>query len=425
MGAVARCDRLSLVAHSLLLLSALGIGTSLARAQASPQPGSQSATATGADTTRRFVSGRVLHPAGSSVAAAPGVWVTLHRVGPDSSGPLDSTRTRSDGGYTFRYRLSGSAQAIYFLSVSYRGVAYFSAPLRDRRVTGEDAEITVFDTTSNPIPLHVQGRHVVVSSPNASGLREIVEVYEISNDTTVTRVSPDDAHPTWSTTIPVAAEGFQIAQADISPSSVRADSGRVTSVAPFAPGLKQLSFSYQLPESAFPLAIPLADSMPVLEVLLEEPGAKVSGARLSQVAAVSLEGRTFNRFLAQNAPKNGVFTVTAPAPGTPPLNERFQVALVAVIALLMLGALAVTFSRRRAAAGAFAAAAPMTGTTWVPPAPAEGAEAARLAREIAELDAEHERNGNGGADATEAYRARRAELKRALAAELDARRGRA
>jgi hypothetical protein len=359
------------------------------------------------------------------MAATPGVWVTLHRVGPDSSGPLDSTRTRSDGGYTFRYRLSGSQQAIYFLSVSYRGVAYFSAPLRERRVTGEDAEITVFDTTSAPIPLHVQGRHVVVSSPNASGLREIVEVYEISNDTTVTRISPDDAHPTWSTIIPAAAEDFQVAQADISPRSIRADSGLVSSVAPFAPGLKQLSFAYQLPESAFPLSIPLADSVPVLEVLLEEPGAKVSGARLAQVAAVSLEGRTFNRFLAQNAPRNAVFTITAPAPGTPPLNERFQVVLVAVIALLMVGALAVSLSRRRAAAGAAGPAAPLAGTVSAPPVPAEGAEAARLAREIAELDAAHERNGRGGAEADAAYRARRAELKRALAAELDADRGRA
>jgi hypothetical protein len=423
MGAVAPCDRLSLVLLSLALFCAVATGARRASGQAPSSPAGARAAAVSADTTSRFVSGRVVRPAGNGVTAAPGVWVTLHRVGPDSSGPLDSVRTRADGGYSFRYRSSGSAQAIYFLAVSYRGVAYFSAPLRERRVTGEDAEITVFDTTSAPIPLHVQGRHIVVSSPNTDGRREIVEVYEISNDTTVTRISPDDAHPTWSAIIPAGAEGFQVAQADISPSSIRADSGRVASVAPFAPGLKQISFTYQLPESAFPLDIPLADSVPVLEVLLEEPGAKVSGARLAQVAAVSLEGRTFNRFLAQDAPKNGVFTVTAPAPGTPPLSERFQVALVAVIALLMLGALAVAFSRRRVATGLAGSVASAGGAEWSPPVPAEGVEAARLAREIAELDAAHERNGRGGAEADEAYRARRAELKRALAAELDARRG--
>ncbi|HET7623080.1 MAG TPA: hypothetical protein VFK39_14340 [Gemmatimonadaceae bacterium] len=405
---------------SIALLCAAVIPARRAQAQAAAGSAGASPGAGSADTTRRFVSGRVVHPSGSGVAATPDVWVTLHRVGPDSSGPIDSARTRSDGGYAFRYRLSGSPQAIYFLSVSFRGVAYFSAPLREQRVTGEDGEITVFDTTSAPIPLHVQGRHLVVSSPNADGMREIVEVYEISNDTNVTRVSPDDAHPTWSAIIPSAAEDFQLAQADISPSSIRADSGRVSSVAPFAPGLKQISFAYFLPESAFPLEIPLTDSVPVLEVLLEEPGARATGARLSQVAAVSLEGRNFNRFLAQDAPRNAVLTITAPAPGTPPLSERFQVVLVAVIALVMFGALAVTFSRRRAAAGTpggsvAVAAAP-------PPVPAEGEEAARIAREIAELDAAHERNGKGGAEADEAYRARRAELKQALAAALDAHR---
>lgn len=381
-----------------------------------------STSAQAADTAQRFVSGRVMLPSGREAVPVPGVWVTLHRVGPDSSGPLDSTRTRGNGGYAFRYRTRGSPQAIYFLSVSYGGVAYFSAPLRDPRVTGDDAQITVFDTTSAPVPLHIQGRHVVVSSPNAAGLREIVEVYEISNDSTLTRISPDDAHPTWSAILPAAAENFQVAQADISPASVSVDSGRVKSVAPFAPGLKQISFSYELPESAFPLDIPLADSVPVLEVLLEDPGAKVSGARLSQVAAATIEGRTFNRFLAQNAPKNAVFTVTAPPPGTPPLSERFQVVLVAVFSLVMLTALGVYFSRRRAAGGVATAAQRGVVPLRTPQVSAEGDEAARIAREIARLDEAHERNGEGGAEADESYRVRRAELKRALAAELDARR---
>ncbi len=419
--AVAARGRLSLVLLSLVLLFAAVIEVRGIAAQVPAGPDAATGNAAAADTTLRFVAGRVVRPSGNAVAPTPDVWVTLHRVGPDSSGPLDSTRTRADGAYSFRYRQNGSPQAIYFLSVSFRGVAYFSAPLREPRVTGEDAEITVFDTTSAPIPLRVQGRHFVVSSPNADGMREVVEVYEISNDTTVTRVSPDDAHPTWSAIIPAAAEDFQLAQADISPSSIRADSGRVSSVAPFAPGLKQISFAYFLPESAFPLEIPLTDSVPVVEVLLEEPGARASGARLAQVAAVSLEGRNFNRFLAQDAPRNAVLTITAPAPGPPPVRERFPVVLVAVIARAMFGAMALTFSRRRAAAGASGAG--IAAAAALPPVPAEGEEAARIAREIAELDAAHESNGKGGAEVDEAYRARRAELKRALAAELDAHRG--
>ncbi|HEY9480213.1 MAG TPA: hypothetical protein VIP79_08990 [Gemmatimonadaceae bacterium] len=423
-GAVATRGRLSLVLLALALLWGAVLGAQAPAGQPGGAPGDSNVT-TAPDTVRRIVSGRVVHPGDRGVVATPGIWVTLHRVGPDESGPLDSMRTRSDGGYSFRYRLSGSSQAVYFVSVSYGGVAYFSAPLRDPRVTGDDAEVTVFDTTSAPIPLHVRGRHVVVSLPDADGTRQIVEVYEISNDTTVTRISPDDAHPTWSTMIPAGAEDFQLAQADISPSSISADSGRVVSVAPFAPGLKQLSFAYRLPESAFPLDIPVTDSVPVLEVLLEEPGAKASGARLSQVAAASIEGRTFNRFLAQDVPENAVFTIVAPPPGTPPLNERYQIVLVAVISMLMLGALMLTFTRRRALARSGGGAYPGGSVAAATAVPAEGHEAARLAREIAELDAAHERNGTSGGEAEEAYRTRRAELKRSLAVELDARRGRA
>lgn len=430
--AVASRGRLSLVLLTIALLCSATL-----RAQGGPATPQAAAgdpdSSVAADTVRRLVSGRVVRPGDRAVLPTPGVWVTLHRVGADSSGPLDSMRTRPDGGYTFHYRHSGSSQAVYFVSVSYHGIAYFSEPLRDARVTGDEAEITVFDTTSDPISLHVRGRHIVVSSPGVDGLREIVEVYEISNDTSLTRISPDDAHPTWSALIPQGAEDFQLAQADISPSSIHADSGKVTSVAPFAPGLKQISFAYRLRESAFPLDIPLADSVPVLEVLLEEPGAKVSGARLTQVAPAAIEGRTFNRFLAQGAPKNAVFTIVTPPPATPPLNRRYQVVLVAVISILMLGALALALSRRRGVArsyggygggfGASAGGAPPLAANQ--PLPTEGAEAARLARAIAELDAQHERNGNGSDDGDAAYRARRDELKKALAAELDARRGRA
>src|ERR687886_1973844 len=100
-------------------------------------------------------------------------------------------------------------------------MAYFSAPLRAPRVPGTDAELTVYDTTSGPLPLHVRGRHIVVSSPRASGAREVVEVYELANDSSLTLVSPDDARPTWSTVIPAAARDFEVGQGDVSRSAVR------------------------------------------------------------------------------------------------------------------------------------------------------------------------------------------------------------
>lgn len=58
-----------------------------------------------------------------------GVRVVLHRVGPDQAGPLDSALTGPRGEYHFRYHTSGSPDAVYFVSASYDGIAYFSTPL--------------------------------------------------------------------------------------------------------------------------------------------------------------------------------------------------------------------------------------------------------------------------------------------------------
>lgn len=343
----------------------------------------------------------------------PGIWVTLHRVGPDKAAPLDSMRSGRNGSYTFHYRATGSSEAVYFVSASYEGIAYFSLPLRDARVTGDDAEIAVYDTTSGPVPLHVRGRHLVISSPRLDGTREVVEVYELANDSSVTLVSPDDSRPTWTAILPAGAEEFEVGQGDISPRSVHAEGGRVSTVAPFAPGLKQLSFAYRLPAKAFPLSIPLEHDVDVLEVLVEEPSARVSGAGLAEVQPVSIEGRSFHRFLGHDEKRNAVIAITMPAVGGPSIDKRYIVGLAVAIAIIMASAFALVLVRRRRRAPV-AAPAPA-----VPPHTED--ESARIARAIAALDADFERRANPSEDERAEYRARREALKQRLARELDAR----
>src|SRR5581483_3539536 len=98
----------------------------------------------------------------------------------------------------------------YFVSTSYGGVAYFTSPLRAPHVTGDDATLMVFDTTSAPIPIRVAGRHLIVGMPGANGRRPIGEVYDLENDTTVTLVAKDSLTPAWSTHIPADAQAFQL-----------------------------------------------------------------------------------------------------------------------------------------------------------------------------------------------------------------------
>ena len=355
----------------------------------------------------RRVDGVVMHGEPKGPRPIPGVRVVLHRVGSDRAGPLDSAITDARGRYRFHFSASGSPDAIYFVSASYDGIAYFSVPLREPVTSGDDAQITVFDTTSGPVPIHVIGHHVIVGSPDGRGDREAVEVFELQNDSSVTRVSVGRITPVWATTLPHGAANAKInPTGDISPNAVSFTDGRVRLFAPISPGARQLSYAYQLPRDALPLSIALDEPTGVLEVLTEEPRATVTGATLTEVAPTSTGGRTFRRFLAQNVPARAVVRIDVPfAIGES--RVRWFVAVAVVCGLAMLGSIAVALRRRRVVAVAA-------------PPPPQRRETEDLLHAIAMLDAEFERNADATADERARYDAERARLKARLSAALAA-----
>ncbi|HEU4564580.1 MAG TPA: hypothetical protein VFS05_08025 [Gemmatimonadaceae bacterium] len=393
--AAARRGRLSVV----LLLALLGAASPVA-AQGADAAQEQPPVDT---TVVRRVSGRIVKPGERGEVGVPGVWVVLHRVGSDRAAPLDSMRSGAGGRYDFRYRASGRADAIYFISAEYGGVAYFSSPLRAATVTGDDATITVFDTTTGPIALSVRGRHFVLGAPAPDGARTAIEVFELSNDSSRTLISPDDSRPTWTTALPEGARDVRAEQGEIAPDALQVADGRVRVIAPFAPGLKQVGLRYTLPASSFPLSIPLADAVQVLEVLVEDSTTTVEGARLAPTSPVSVEGRTFRRWTATDVPRNAVFRIVTrgqPAAGRRPLY--IAGALLALGAAMLIG-IARAFRRREAAA------IPVLDRAAVAP------DAERLARAIAELDDRFERLTSPTERERAEYEAHRGELKRRLA----------
>lgn len=403
--AAALCGRICVVLGALLVAPA-------ARAQQLVREPTVDSTAKPGQA--RLVSGRIVRPGEKAMIPVVGVWVTLHRVGSDAQGPVDSLRSGPGGRYTFHYRITGSADAVYFVAASYDGIAYFSTALTKPSVTGPDAEITVFDTTSGPVPLHIRGRHIVVSAPGSDGTRQVVEIYELSNDSTVTRIAPDDAHPTWTATLPPDAANFAVGQSDVSPRAISFDSGQVRVTAPFAPGLKQLSFGFTLPAKDFPLTLPILRPTTVLEVLAEEPRTTVTGALRAQ-SPVAIGGRNFVRWLGQDLPAGAVITIAPPTGPAGSFIERHTLSVVAALALAMLAALVFALARRKATAPALAPARAKRS--------AEAPDPDALARQIAELDAAFSARANPGTAERNAYESRRKKLKSALARALDARRG--
>jgi hypothetical protein len=347
------------------------------------------------------VEGRVVRPAITGELPTSGVTVTIHRVGPDSAGPIDSVLTDASGRYRFAYRRWGDPTALYFTAAIYRGIAYFSAPLRGVDIRGDDAEIVVFDTTTAPVRFTVQGHHLVIGAPRPTGLRDVVEVYEVSNDTVVTAIGRDSLAPVWSAPLPPGAEGFAAGQGDVAASALERRGNQVVLLAPFAPGVKQLSFSYALPPSAFPLELTLDRVNGLLEVLLEEPGAQVRAPSLRSQGNATTEGRTFKRFLAQNVPAGERVRIDVPSTAAA-ARSTVVIALAIGLSLAMLAALWVAYRR---------------GARVRPTAPPpESVET--LASAIAALDARRE--ANDPSLTPTAYDAERATLKARLAAALAA-----
>ncbi len=294
------------------------------------------------------VQGQVVRPGREEMLPVPGVWVTLHRVGSDAQAPLDSVKSDARGSYSFAFTRSGDQEAIYFVSATYGGVAYFTPPFVHSTVMGEEAEIAVFDTTSAPVPISVRGHHVIISAVDANAVRSITEVFEIANDTSVTQIlGPGSTASVWSTTFPREATAFQVSQGDVPASAVRFENRRALVLAPIAPGLKQIAFTYSIPASAFPLTFPLARATQVLEILIEEEKGSVTGAGLKEVAPVALEQRSFRRFLASDVPANESSVIDLPRATTGRnLDPRYLAGLTIAIGAAMTFALARALRRK-------------------------------------------------------------------------------
>jgi len=332
------------------------------------------------------VSGRVMRGSADSPQPVSGQMVVLHRISADSSGPVDSVRTSDNGAYRFRYRLD-SPRSMYIISARYSGVAYFTTPLREAAVTSPDADVSVYDTTSAAFPLSVRARHVVIAPPEAGGVRRVVDVYEVANDSNRTLVA-GAVSPTWSVRLPEGAREPGSGGGDLPPEAFRFTDGRAELLVPFPPGSRQLVLTYAIPATR--ASIPVADASTRLEVLLEGTDAKVTGAGLVAEEPVSMEGRSFQRYIASPVPAGTSFMVARS--GWSESAKRGVLLAVAALAV----ALGIVIGRR----------APAPAAVPVELRPATDV----LAREIVALDRVYSPADRREGPAGEHYRARREAL---------------
>lgn len=360
-------------------------------------PGVSQAQLQGED--RRAAGAVVMPHASDSTQMQPvaGVWATLHRVGRDTSGVVDSARTSTTGGYGIPYRLrAADTAAVYFVTAEYGGVTYFSAAMPAGEPSTAPDTIVVFDTISGPAELKILGRHFVVGARDSNNRHLVIEVFELENPERRTMVAPGEDDYTWLTRIPPNARDVMAGQGDVSRDAMKVEEGIVKVVAPIAPGMKQVAFSYTLGRGDFPLTIPLTEPVELLEILSEPQQAVVQGPRLTEVERASVEGRVVRRWLADSVPAGSVVTVELP-PISLDRRALYVAGILLAIGVVMLLSLTRSFRQR----------APNISTpgmrSFEPP---EG-----IAREIVNLDTRFQKK-KAPTDAEVAYyEDQRAELK--------------
>lgn len=371
----------------------------------------------GADTIApeiRSVDGHVVLGTRARAIPVGGAWVVAHRIGPDSTGPLDSVRTNATGAFHIEYRAFGSDGAQYIVTTSHDGIAYFLGPLSTAHVAGDDANLLVYDTTSR-LPIRLAARHLLVFAPGSSGERAVGEIFELSNDSTLTLIGANTA-PSWTTHLPASATAFQLnPSSTIAAGAVTDSNGLISVFAALSPGMRQLAFTYRLAPNAFPLVVPMTQAADFVEILVQEPAATVTGAGLAEVAPVSdSDGRVFRRFVAQKVAANTVFQVGMPSVLSRP-SIRLIIGVVLTCAVILCVAAVVGLSGRRVRRGDGAARRPIAGGARAPPSPAPGET---LIRELAILDAGFERVAEPTAAERDAYGRARADLKARLTEQM-------
>lgn len=347
----------------------------------------------------RSVEGRLLLGGSGDPRPLAGHYVVLHRIAADSAGPIDSMRTPADGRYRFRYRLA-STNAMYIVSSRYASVAYFTVPLRQANVTGPDGDLVVYDTTSRAFPLTVRGRHFVVSPPDATGMRRVVDVFEVANDSTRTIVVGSGSNATWQVRIPDGVQDPRSSGGDLPPDAFQFI-GNVASVdVPFPPGPRQVVLTYSVPRGA-DVSVPIESPTQTLEVLVEGGGVAVGGASLAAEPSVTMEGRTFQRYVASVVPGGTAFMLRFGGGGVGGFGGNAGRITLLLLAAAALGA-GIVFGRRNLSEASPAA----------PVVIVNDAEA--IARAIAALDATYEAPSRQDEASQAAYRERRNAMKAQL-----------
>lgn len=276
-----------------------------------------------------FATGQVVRLVGGNPIPIPGIAVVLHRVGGRSQGPLDTVRAGRGGRFEFRF--SADTGAAYLLSARHNGVEYFTAPLATNPARPDTGIMVIVADTSSNAPVVLRQRTLLISEPDETGTRAVIDWFVLTNPGDLTRVAPDTLHPSWGSPLPSEAQNVELADSRLSqfaPEALTIRRDSVWIVAPISPGDKELMLQYRIPGRLRKFNIPAAGATDSVFVLLEGKNSSVPTRGFTSVDSQSIEGRVFQRW-AGTVPSGGDIQVSLPAP---PFTSPRLLALLAGLA---------------------------------------------------------------------------------------------
>lgn len=309
---------------------------------------------------------------------------------------MDSGRTDARGRYRLRSPGRDSA-AVYIVSLTYAGIAYFTRPLHPPRGAAEGTAeaLAVYDTSSNSPAVQAAQRHIIVRRPEQDGSRHVLELLVLRNAGARTRISPDTTSPVWQGTLPRGAIQLEVGESDVSSEAVYRRGDSIAVAAPVPPGDKQVVVSYILPRPSRRFDLTLDQPVTRFNLLVEDSGATVEGGALERVGSELIEETSFVRF-AKNDVGPGTHVVVRFSGSTSGAGSWWWL-IVGLAGAAMAAGMAWAWRRTLPSAA-----------TGVP------ADPEVVAAQIAALDAAFEGRTNATAPERSAYQRHRAELKAQL-----------
>ncbi len=270
-------------------------------------------------------------------SAFAGARVTLHRVGTDGSGPLDSLLARADG--TFHFTLPSVPNpevedVIYFASVVHDGVNYFGPAIHLAVQLDTLYEIRVYDTETAPAdgaPLQVQARYTLLEP--ATGFWTATDLLQVINAGEHTLV-PAAGGATWTYPLPEGASDLEVGGDQMTPDVVTLVNGRIRVTSSIPPGVREYVVRYRVPDPFVTFELPGFTGE--MELLVKEPAPPMVVGGLVAAPPVEMEpGTVYRRFVEDSL--LGASIVVTKGEGEALLPTRwFAVGLALVLALAAL-----------------------------------------------------------------------------------------